>query len=93
MSAELNFKRPGRVELRVSKSEAGFMYVTVWQWTSKGSQHLATTYAIDPAQCRLVNYGDAWVLSAAEARYHLKLKGFEQVRDTFGIQVYEAAQS
>lgn len=89
MSIELEFKRPGRVEIKVSTSKQGFVYVTVWQSTKRGYQHLANIYGVSPTKCFLIDHGDSWVLEVGEARFHLRPNEAQQVREQMGIQVYK----
>lgn len=87
MNSELVFKRPGRVELVVSKSEGGFIYARLLQKTAKGWKHLVSVQGIRPTQCRLIDHGGTWMLVVAEANFYVHAKEFKQLRDTFGFEV------
>lgn len=94
MSTELVFKRPGRIELAVRKSDGGFIYASLMQKTAKGWKHLVSIQGASPTQCYLIDLGtviqsDEWVLEVAGARFFLKTKEADQVRDQLGIQIFQ----
>lgn len=87
--SELVFKRPSRVEIQISKSEGGFIYVTVWQISKGLAKHLATANGIPPERCRLIDQGEDWVLDLNDCatRFHLKPAEGRKVHEQFGFAV------
>lgn len=85
--SELVFKRPSRVEIQISKSAGGYIYVTVWQANKGRSRQITTINGIPPEQCRLIDQGDDWVLEVIEARFHLKPAEGREVHELFGFSI------
>lgn len=91
MSHELKFKRPGRVEIEVSLSKGGKLYLRICQTTgrrfSTRFHHLADALAISPGDCGLVEHSGRWTLNIGETAFHFEPNEARQLQETFGLQV------
>lgn len=91
MSNELTFKRPGRIEIKVSLSKGGKLYLHIQQATgrrfSTRFHHIADALAIHPSHCELVENDGRWTLNIGETAFHFEPKEAQQLQETFGLQV------
>jgi hypothetical protein len=91
MTAELKFKRPGRVYIGVDKSAGGYIYAAVRQ-VSRAHDHHHIASASGPAvDCALWDVGGSWHLDVRGAAFQLTADEARQLQETFGLQVRHIA--